>query len=580
MHDVVIRNGTVVDGSGAPARVGDVAVDDGRVSLVGEVADDGREEIDAAGLVVTPGFVDVHTHYDGQVTWDPLLTPSIWHGVTTVVFGNCGVGFAPASPDRHEWLIGLMEGVEGIPGAALREGISWSWETTAEYLDAIDRSALAVNVAAQIPHGAVRAYVMNERGAANEPATATDITHMAKIVEAGVTAGAVGLSVNRLERHMAADGRPVPGTFAGLDELFALAHATAAGSPHAVFATIFPIASSRDRTAWDHEIDWISRLSRDTGLGATFPFGTSTGDDEWRDRLARIERENAAGARLAPQVGAFPQGLLCGLRTLHPFMGRPSYQALRRLPIEERARRMRDPATKTAILAEHTSPDATSLAVYMLSQPDAVFPTGLIPDREPDPTASLAAQATATRRAPEDVLYDWTIADDGGALVQFFLTGYPGSLDANLELMTHPMSVLGLGDGGAHVDVICDASYPSFLLSYWARDRARATMPLETAIRLLTSRPADVYGLHDRGLLAPGYRADLNLLDLDVIAPQPVEVIRDLPTGAKRIVQRATGFVATLVGGTVVQRDGDDTGARPGRVVRSRPADPAPNPRR
>ena len=569
MHDLVIRNGTVVDGSGSPACAADVAVDDGRITLIGDVADRGRDEFDATGLVVTPGFVDVHTHYDGQVTWDPLLTPSIWHGVTTVVLGNCGVGFAPASPDRHDWLIGLMEGVEGIPGVALREGIDWKWETTAEYLDAIDEVPLAIDVTVQIPHGAVRAYAMDERGADNEPATTTDIAHMATIVEAGVSAGAAGLSVNRLERHMAADGRPVPGTFAGLDEIFALAHAAAAGSRRAVFATIFPLVASRDRTAWDHEIDWVSRLSRETGLVATFPFGTSGGADDWRDRLARIERENAAGAHLAPQVGAFHQGLLCGLRTLHPFMGRPSYQALRRLPTPERARRMADPATKAAILAERAAPDATSLATFMLAQPDAVFPSGPIPVREPDPTASLAAHATATRRAPDDLLYDWTIADEGRALVQFFLTGYPGSLDANLELMTHPMSVLGLGDGGAHVDVICDASYPSFLLSHFVRDRSRGTMPVETAIRLLTSRPAEVYGLHDRGLIAAGYRADLNLLDLAAITQQPVDVVRDLPAGAKRIVQRATGFVATLVDGTMVQRDGNDTGARPGRVVRS-----------
>ena len=572
MHDLVIRNGLVIDGRGAPARRADVAVDGGRITTVGEVPDPGREEIDATGLAVTPGFVDVHTHYDGQVTWDPLLTPSIWHGVTTVVMGNCGVGFAPAAPDRHDWLIGLMEGVEGIPGAALRAGIDWDWETVGEYLDALDRRPLALDVAAQIAHGAVRAFVMNERGAANEPATADDIARMAEIVQAGVAAGAIGLSVNRLEMHKAKDGREVPGTFADLDEIFALAQAVAAGSPHAVFSTILPQAAGGDRAVWDAQLDWIARLSRETGLAVTFPFGASTdGSDQWRERLARIEAENAAGARLVPQVGSHRQGLLCGLRTLHPFQGRPSYQALAALAPAARAARMADPDVKAAILAEISAPGTPRLAEYMLGQATAVFPPAPMPEHEPDPSTSLAAQAAATGRDPQELLYDWTIADDGEGLVHFFLGGYPGSLDASLDLMAHPASVLGLGDGGAHVDVICDCGYPSFVLSYWVRERARGTLPLETAIRILTSEPAALFGLDDRGVVAAGYKADLNVLAPEQVAPKPVEIIDDLPTGARRIVQRTQGFAATIVDGVVVQRDGVDTGARPGRVVRSRP---------
>jgi N-acyl-D-aspartate/D-glutamate deacylase len=549
-----------------------VAVDDGTITAVGEVSAPGRTEIDATGLVVTPGFVDVHTHYDGQATWDPLLTPSIWHGVTTVVMGNCGVGFAPAAPDRHDWLIELMEGVEGIPGRALRAGIQWDWETVGEYLDALDRLPHATDLGAQIAHGAVRAFVMGERGAANEPATADDIARMAEIVQAGVAAGAVGLSVNRLELHKSKDGREVPGTFAEIDEILALAHAVAAGSPDAVFSTIFSLGAQADDAVWHEQIDWVARLSRETGLAVTFPFGASSdGSDRWRARLARIEAENANGARLYPQVGSHRQGLLCGLRTMNPFMGRPSYTALAGLPPAERATRMADPAVKAAILAEHGAPGTTALASLMLSQATAVFPPAPMPEQEPDPATSLAAQAAATGRDPQDLLYDWTIADEGQALVHFFLGGYAGSLDPSLELMAHPDSVLGLGDGGAHVDVICDCGYPSFLLSYWVRERTRGTLGFETAIKILTSEPAALYGLHDRGVVAPGYKADLNVLDPDRVSPRPVEIVDDLPTGAIRIVQRTDGFVATLVDGVVVQRDGEDTGARPGRVVRSRP---------
>ena len=569
MHDLVIRNGRVIDGTGAPAVLADVAVDGGRITAVGTVTEPGREEIDAAGLTVTPGFVDVHTHYDGQATWDPLLIPSIWHGVTTVVMGNCGVGFAPAAPDRRDWLIGLMEGVEGIPGAALREGIQWDWESVGEYLDALDRLPHAIDVAAQIAHGAVRAFVMGERGAANEPATADDIARMAEIVQAGVAAGAIGLSVNRLELHKAKDGREVPGTFADLDEILALARAVAAGSPDAVFSTILPQAAGGDRAVWDEQIDWLSRLSRETGLAVTFAFGASAdGSDGWRGRLARIEQENAHGARLYPQVGSHRQGMLCGLRTLHPFLGRPSYATLADLPVAERAARMADPAVRSAILAEHATPGTPRLAELMLMQSDAVFPTAPLPELEPDPATSLRAQAAATGRDPYELLYEWTIADDGQALVHFFLGGYPGSLDASLELMSHPMSVLGLGDGGAHLDIICDCGYPSFVLGYWARERTRGTLALEDAIKILTSEPAALYGFDDRGVVAPGRKADLNVLDTDAVRPLPVEIVFDLPTDAKRIIQRADGFVATIVDGEVVQRAGVDTGARPGRVIR------------
>jgi N-acyl-D-aspartate/D-glutamate deacylase len=570
MHDLVIRNGNVFDGLGGAAVPADVAVDGGIITEVGDVEERGREELDADGLAVTPGFVDVHTHYDGQVTWDPLLTPSIWHGITTVVMGNCGVGFAPAAPDRHDWLIGLMEGVEGIPGASLREAIKWDWQSVGEYLDALDRIPRAIDVAAQIPHGALRAFVMGERGAANEAATDDDIARMAKLTTEGIAAGAVGFSVNRLELHKAVDGREVPGTFAALEEIFALGHAAAKSSRDAVFTTILPQSAGATRANWDHEIDWISRLSRETGLVATFPFGGG-GDGSWRDRLARLHRENEAGARIIPQSGSHRQGLLCGLRTVHPFVHSATYQSLTDLPVAEQARRMSDPATKAAIMAEAPSDKRPRFHELMLSQAQSVFPSHPLPEHEPDPSTSLAAQAKALNRDPADLLYDWTIADDGEALVHYFLGGNGGYLDATLEILAEPTIVLGLGDGGAHVDLVCDAGYPSFLLWYWVRERERGRLPVEVAIRALTSEPAHMYGFRDRGVVAPGRKADLNVLDIDAIKPHPVEVVYDLPAGAKRILQHADGYVATIVDGVVVQRAGEDTGARPGRIVRSAP---------
>jgi N-acyl-D-aspartate/D-glutamate deacylase len=567
VHDVVIRNGTVIDGRGGRPVLADVAVDDGLITEVGAVADPGREELDATGLAVTPGFVDVHTHYDGQVTWDPLLTPSIWHGVTTVVMGNCGVGFAPAAPDRHDWLIGLMEGVEGIPGASLREGIRWGWESVGEYLDALDDIPRALDVAAQVPHGAVRAFAMGERGAANEPATDDDIIRMAEIVNEGIAAGAVGMSVNRLELHKAVDGREVPGTFAAHKEICALVRAVRMASGDAVFTTILPGAAGESHDRWDQEVDWLSSVSRETGLAVTFPFGGSAGGP-WREKLDRIERENDAGARIVPQVSSHGQGLFCGLRTSHAFRGRPTYEAIAHLPVAERAARMAEPDVRAAIVAERPPPGVPRLRDLMLGQPTAVFPWHPVPVYEPDPATSLAAQSATLGRDPEELLYDWTIADDGDALVHFFLGGYPGNLDVSAELLVHPQSVLGLGDGGAHVDLICDAGYPSFLLSYWVRDRARGTLPLETAVKILTREPAEMYGLHDRGVVAPGHKADLNVIDPAAVEPLPIEVVHDLPAGAKRVLQRTEGFVATIVNGEVVQRGGVDTGARPGRVVR------------
>ncbi len=564
MHDLVLRGGTVADGTGGPLVDADVAVDAGVITEVGRVAAPGREELDARHLLVAPGFVDPHTHYDGQATWDPLLTPSIWHGVTTVVMGNCGVGFAPAAPDRHDWLIGLMEGVEDIPGTALRQALAWDWETVPEYLDALARMPRALDVAAQVAHGAVRAYVMGDRGAANEDPTPDDVARMAEVVRAGIAAGAVGFSTNRLPLHKAVDGRPVPGTFAGEDELFALGRAVRAGSAsgRAVFSLILPTATGFDTDAWPRELDWMTRLSAETGLAFTFAFGSP-------ERLPDVERSNAAGAHLVPMTGCRKQGLLIGLRTRHPFEGRPSYQAIAGLPVAEQARRMADPGLKARILAEPQGPGWGRLAEFILGDADAVFVLESPHAQEPAPAASIAAEAARTGTPVDEVVYDHLIGQDGERLLLYFFGGYDkGSLDDALPLMTHPQLVLGLGDGGAHVSVICDAGYPTFLLAYWARERSGGRLSLEEAVRLLTSGPARLYGLDDRGTVAPGRRADLNVIDPDRVGLRWPEVAHDLPAGAKRVVQRADGYAATVVGGQVVQRDGEDTGARPGAVIR------------
>jgi N-acyl-D-aspartate/D-glutamate deacylase len=566
MHDLVVRNGTVADGLGGPLVAADVAVDDGVITAVGPVAERGREEIDATDLLVTPGFVDPHTHYDGQATWDPLLTPSIWHGVTTVIMGNCGVGFAPAAPDHRDWLIGLMEGVEDIPGAAMREAMRWDWESVPEYLDALARMPRAVDVGAQIAHGAVRAYVMGERGAANEDPTPADVAAMADVVRNGIAAGAVGFSTNRLPWHKAVDGRPVPGTFAGEGELFALGRAVRDGSPDgkAVFSLILPTASGYDVDAWPGELDWMTRLSAETGLRFTFAFGSL-------ERLPDVVRANAAGAHLVPMTGCRNQALLIGLRTRHPFEGRPSYEAISSLPLAERARRMRDPEVKARVLAEAQGPGWGRLAEFILENPDAVFPLEAPHAQEPRPETSMAAVAARSGTPVEDLVYDRVASGDGDELLMYFFGGYgKGNLDDALPLMTHPDLVLGLGDGGAHVSVICDAGYPTFVLAYWVRERAGGRLSLEQAVQVLTSGPARLYGLDDRGVIAPGRKADLNVIDPDRVGLHWPEVAHDLPAGAKRVVQRADGYVATIVRGEAVQRDGEDTGARPGALIRQR----------
>jgi len=575
MHDLIVRGGTVVDGSGADAREADVAIDAGRVTEVGRVAARGREELDARGLLVTPGFVDIHTHYDGQVTWDELLSPSCWHGVTTVVMGNCGVGFAPVRPGAERWLIGLMEGVEDIPGTALHAGIRWDWETFPQYLDALERMPRALDFATQVPHGPVRGYVMGERGARNEPATPDDIRAMAAIVEEAIRAGALGFSTSRTIVHRAVDGEPVPGTFAAEDELFGIGRALRAAG-----AGLFELAPAgvvgEDLAAAEKEVAWMRKLSAEIERPVTFALVEHDVDPgQWRTILRLVDEAAADGANLVPQVGSRPTMLLIGHETFHPFAWKPSYQKLAELPLAQRVVELRKPDVRARILAE-APVDQPGMFAFIYGDMKKIFPLGDPPEYEPAPEKSVAAIAAREGREPQEVIYDAMLEREGHALLMIAVYGYSrGSLESIREMLSHPRSAFGLGDGGAHCGAICDASMTTFLLTHWVRDRARgARLPLERVVRKMTRDTAELFGLRDRGLLAPGYRADLNLIDFANLRLDAPHVAYDLPAGARRLVQRAHGYRATIVAGQVVFRDGEETGARPGKLIRG--AQPAP----
>jgi len=564
--DLTIRNGLLVDGTGAPSRPADVVVDGDRIVEVTEPGQGsaGHREIDADGRLVTPGFVDIHTHYDGQATWDPEMTPSGWHGVTTVVMGNCGVGFAPADPARRDWLIQLMEGVEDIPGTALAEGMSWNWESFPEYLDELDSMPRVMDVAAQIPHGAVRGYVMGERGAANEPASAEDIALMSKLVEEGLRAGAVGFTTTRTVLHRAKDGELAAGTTAEVEELLGLGDALGAAG-----TGVFGVAS--DMIDPTPEFEWMIEISRRTGRPVTF--GCLQNDvrpEQWRELLDRAADANAAGARIVPQVAGRPACLLFGFESsVHPFITHRAYREIAHLPLAERVAQLRTPERREAILSEEVT--RSGFGAYLLSSFQKLFPLGDPPDYEPAPERSVAAIAAREGRRPEEVTYDLMLGRDGTELLYFPMLGYShGDFEAMREMLDRDDTVLGLGDGGAHCGILCDASLPTYMLTHWSRDRDRgARFTLEQVVAMQTSRTAALYGFDDRGVVAPGLRADLNVIDLDGLRLSPPEMVHDLPAGGRRLIQRATGFAATICAGEPVRLDDQSTGSRPGRLVRS-----------
>ena len=574
MHDLVIRGGRIADGSGGGIVSGDIAVDGNRITAVGKVEEGARREIDADGLLVTPGWVDVHTHYDGQVTWDPEVSPSGWHGVTTVVVGNCGVGFAPVRPTERDWVIQLMEGVEDIPGTALAEGMSWSWQSFPEYLDEVAAMPRVLDVAAMVPHGALRAFVLGcDRN--NAAASGDEISLMAKLVAEAIDAGAVGLSTTRTIAHVAKDGQAAAGTYAAPEELIAIGEALG-GASRRVFSVVTDHLLGTNGEA---EFRWMAEVSRRANIPVTYMvIDVPITPGGWRTALARGLAANRDGAWLVPQVAGKPASLMVGWEsTYHLFSGHETYKPLAALPLAERLTHLRNPEVRRAILDEPLVFNNVFVGIiHSQLMHGNLFQLGDPPDYEPPREQGVAAMA-ASRGVPAlELAYDLMLENEGRELLYTPLLGYTdGDMHALRELLMHPSTVLGLGDGGAHVGFICDGSLPTFMLTHWARDRRRGeTIPLEHVVHLQTERTSRLFGFDDRGRLAPGFLADVNVVDFDRLALGPVEMAYDLPAGGKRLVQGATGYVATIKRGTVVREDDCFTGERPGVLLRG----PQPGP--
>jgi N-acyl-D-aspartate/D-glutamate deacylase len=571
MHDLVIRNGTIVDGTGKSRVVGDIAIDGETISAVGDVSDNGRREIDATGMLVTPGFVDMHTHYDAQATWDPYITPSGWHGVTTVVMGNCGVGFAPARADRRDFLIRLMEGVEDIPGAALTDGIQWEWETFPEYLDALDKRSYVADIGTQVPHSAVRAWVMDDRCADGIDATPEEIDQMRAITEEGLRAGALGFSTSRTPLHKSIDGDLVPGTSAEIDEVLGIADGMAAAG-HGVFECALHHPDVPESFSWMREI------AARTQHPVVFNFNISDVAPElWRDVLKMLDEAADDGIEVYGQVAGRPVGVLMSWDgTLNPFIGRPSFDALRGLTPLERKERLRDSETRAAILSER-SEDDRPIVRFVADTFERMWPFSGDADYEPAADQSLSARAGGDANRAAELAYDHLNSDDGNGIIYFpFLNYAAGNLDPLHELHRHHRTRMGLADGGAHCGTIVDGGMPTYMLSYWARDRDRGDrLELEWVVHRQTQQTAEFYGLRDRGVLKPGYRADVNVIDYENLAVDMPRMQWDLPTGAPRYVQQGRGYRFTICRGEVTVEDDTFTGALPGTLLRGPQPSPA-----
>ena len=569
--DLVVRSGSVVDGSGREPFVADVAISNGRIAAFGAVSGRGEEEIDARGLIVTPGFVDVHTHYDGQATWENRLAPSSVHGVTSVVMGNCGVGFAPCRPGEHEMLIRLMEGVEDIPGVVMREGIPWNWESFPEYFDRLAERRYDVDIAGLAPHSALRVYVMGQRGVDREPSTEADRAEMARLLREAVNAGAMGFGTSRTLFHRSSDGASIPTLAAPAEELMALAMAL----KECGRGVIQYVSDFRDPEA---ELRQIREYVVRSGRPFTFTMGQSNTDpDSWRERVDFLRQANADGLTIKGQALGRPVGFLLGHElTLNPFYSTETYRSLAHLPLEARLARLRDPEVRAKIIAESPDPDPVNFLGRHVRGFETMFQLGDPPDYEQPPEASISSQARARGVTPEALAYDLMLERDGRNQLYLAMGNYGGgSLAASYEMLQESNIVPGLGDGGAHYGTICDASYSTYLLCHWARDRTRGPrLNLPHVVRKLAYETAKLMGLDDRGLIARGYKADLNVIDFDRLRLHPPEIRRDLPAGGRRLVQRADGYVATIVSGVPVYRDGEATGALPGRLVRG--PQPAP----
>ena len=563
-HDLVIRGGSVIDGSGSAARTADVAIDGETIVEVGKVDGSGTREIDAAGALVTPGFVDVHTHYDGQATWDNHLAPSSWHGVTTVIMGNCGVGFAPVNNEDHNQLIELMEGVEDIPGAALHEGLAWNWNSFAEYLDAVEAVPHDIDCGAYVPHGALRLHVMGQRGANREPATPEDIAAMADLVRHGIEAGGVGFSTSRTANHRTSKGELTPTLNAEADELIGIAEAVGAAG-----RGVLQVVS--DHLDGDHEFAMLRAMAERSGRPLSVSLVATPVRPQWhRMALGHIEAANEAGLQVRGQVAPRPVGLVLGLDlTLNPFMATHVWKGIADLPMAAKVAALRNPETRSAILAEMGGPRGTVLGAKLVSKFEIMFELSDPPNYEPAPSDSLKARAAAAGTTPEEMALEILLADDGQGLLYVPFANYlDGSLDVVEEMLNHPFTIPGLGDGGAHVGTICDGSFSTTLLTHWGRDRSHGRIPVEQLIKQHCQDTAAAVGLTDRGQLLPGLRADINVIDFENLQALRPEIHHDLPAGGRRLLQRATGYLHTICAGQEIYQNGVATGALPGRLIR------------
>jgi N-acyl-D-amino-acid deacylase len=577
VHDLVIRNGFVVDGTGSAGVVADVAADGDRIVAVGPSLGPGRRELDASGLVVSPGWVDIHTHYDGQVTWDPVVAPSSVNGVTSIAMGNCGVGFAPAAADRHDWLIGLLEGVEDIPGTALAEGLPWDWESFPEYLDAVDRRPHTVDIGAHVPHAALRAYVMGDRGADHTVVpTADEIAAMRRLVGEAMDAGALGFATSRTAIHRTGRGEYVGTMTATAEELIGIA-GVLTDLGRGVVQLVSDLYLTEDDGLAEREIALLRRIAREVRRPMSFTVEqVDAVADRWRTMLAVIDGLCAEGLDVKGQVAPRPIGLLLGLSgSTNPFVHTPTYRRIAGLPLDERVAAMRDPGVRERIVAEHPQRVPAGLTGFVLTGFERMFPLGDPPDYEPTPDGSVAARAARAGADVTEFAYDLLLASEGRDLLYMPLNNYAaGNLDEVREMMTAPNVVFGLSDGGAHCNFICDASFPTTAVAHWCRDRVRGErLPLEHVVHHQTQRPARHVGWHDRGVVAPGHLADLIVFDLGTLQLRPPRLVADLPAGGTRLLQEADGYRWTVKSGTVTFEDGTWTGATPGRVVRGeRPA--------
>ena len=563
-HDLVIRNGRVFDGTGAPGREADIAVDDGVISIVGEVTGTGREEIDATGRIVTPGFVDIHTHYDGQVCWTDTLDPSSIHGVTTAVMGNCGVGFAPVRTTDHDRLIRLMEGVEDIPFPVLSEGLPWAWESFGDYLDFLDKRQFDIDIAAQLTHAALRVYVMGDRGANREDATEADIAEMARLAGDAVKAGALGFSTSRTLNHRTSDGQPTPTLTAAEDELLGIANALKDAN-----AGVLQFVS--DFNDPEKEAAMLRHLVEASGRPLSVSLAQAdVAPEAWRVLLGAIEAAREEGLPMLAQVCGRPVGVLLGLQlTMNPFSAHPVYQSITDLPFEDRLEKLKAPEFRTRLLNDEPDPDNV-FAKAVLRRFGRMFRLGNPPDYEQDESRLLVNLAKEAGKSPEEYALDVMLENDGKGLLYFpFLNYAQNSLNPSFEMLQSKASVPGLSDGGAHVGMICDGSFPTSMLTHWTRDRSRGErLPLEFIIQRQSKDTAEAVVLLDRGVLAPGYRADLNVIDYENLTLNAPDVIYDLPAGGRRLMQTATGYDMTIVKGEIIRRNGKATSARPGRLVR------------